>query len=121
MQRNISCVSLTETSLTGLVDTTSIPIKQPLDFLPEYTDRKMRTAVKLQLACDSRKKILHLSAGWPASMHDALIYQLSSLPELLKRVIGEEGYFALLDKAYRLTRHCMTPYRRTRTRPLNEV
>jgi hypothetical protein len=69
-----------------MIDTTSISIKQPLRHLAAYTDPKSKTSVKIQAVCDSRKLFLDVSVGWPGSMHDAQIYNMSSL----SRVINEK-------------------------------
>lgn len=106
---------------SGLLDTTSIPIKQPLAHLREYTDRKSRTVVKAQLLVDSNYKILHLSGGWPGSMHDANIFRQSSLHNLIRETYGPTGYFILADKAYALERNVMTPFRENRRYPLDAV
>ena len=107
--------------ILGLLDTTPIPIKQPLDHLAEYTDKKSRTCVKAQLVVDADLTIVHLSAGWPGSMHDANIFRQLSLPTLIQERYGPQGYFLLADKSYALERTVMTPFRENRRHPLDAV
>ncbi len=82
-----------------MIDTTSVLIKQPLKYLTAYTDRKSTTSVKIQAVCDSRKMILDVSVGWPGFMHDARIYNISSLYRVIHEILGGTNFYIIGDMA----------------------
>lgn len=96
------------------MDTTDIRIKQPLEQMAAYTNRKAVCAVKLQAVFDDKKKIIDMSGGWPGSVHDSRVFQLSSLSRLLDEVLQGSDYHLLADKGFPLTFRVITPYRHRR-------
>lgn len=94
----------------GMIDTTDIGLKQPLRHLPAYTNRKSVTSVKMQAVCDSTKKFIDVSVGWPGSMHDARIYAMSSISRVINELLEGTEYHILGDSAYRLGIRLLKPY-----------
>lgn len=78
--------------------------------LPAYTNRKFVTSVKLQVVCDSNKKFIDISAGWPGSMHDARIFDMSSLSGVLEQRLEGTGFHLLGDSAYPGGIRILKPY-----------
>jgi DDE superfamily endonuclease len=96
----------------GAIDGSHIDIKQPMDKLQDYTNRKMRTSVVLQAVCDSRMVFTDISTGWPGSLHDARIFKKSTLINRLENMSAElQPYHLLGDSAYALTTYLVVPFR----------
>ena len=95
----------------GVIDTTDIVIKQPLATMAAYTTRHDYTAIKVQGVCDSRYRFIDVSIGWPASMHDARIWRMSHLSQVIEDRLAATPYFIVGDSAYPLSLRMMTPYR----------
>lgn len=94
----------------GAVDGSHIYVKQCLEHLQDYTNRKMSTSIVLQAACDSKMLFIDVSAGWPGSMHDSRIFHKSNLCKRLANMqLG--GYHLLGDSAYALATYMMVPFR----------
>ncbi len=93
------------------LDGTEIHIKQPLKHLAAYTKRKSVASVKLQGVCDSNLKFMDISCGWPGSMHDSRIFEMSSLSRVIEEKLRDTNYHLLGDSAYRLGIRLITPYR----------
>lgn len=94
----------------GLIDTTDIKLLQPLRHLPAYTNRKSVTTVKLQGVIDGKKKFIDVSCGWPGSIHDSRIFQMSSLFRVIEDKLNGTNYHILGDSAYPLGVRLMKPY-----------
>ena len=82
----------------GIIDTTPIEIKQPLQQLAAYTNYKKKTVVKVQAVCDSKNRFIDVSIGWPGSLHDSRIYELSSLSGVIDKKLQGTPYYILGDK-----------------------
>ena len=97
--------------IIGVVDTTSIDIKQPLDKLSAFTTRDNVTSIKVQAVCDASHRLLDVSIGWPGSMHDARIWDLSYISTVINEKLAGTKFTIAGDKAYRLELRKMTLYR----------
>lgn len=97
-------------STKGLIDSTDICLTQPLKHLPAYTNRKSVTSVKLQVVANAKKKLIDVSCGWPGSMHDSRIFQMSSLSGVIEEKLNGTDYHLLGDSAYPLGIRMMKPY-----------
>ena len=95
----------------GFLDSTDIHIKQQIQHLAAHTNRKSVTSVKLQGVCDTSLKFMDISCGWSGSMHDSLIFGMSSLSRVIEEKLRQNNYHLLCDSAYRLGRRLITPYR----------
>ncbi len=74
----------------------------------------------MQAVCDSNKKFIDVSCGWPGSMHDSRVFGMSSLSRgLEERLRGLPNYHILGDSAYTLGIHLMKPF--TDNGHLNDV
>lgn len=91
----------------GAIDGTHVEIISPPvtdeDHPPfVYINRKGKHSINVMLICDSNGKIIGYSARFPGSVHDAAIWQISSIRRFLKRnyedgdqqtpLIGDSGY-----------------------------
>ncbi len=86
-------------------------MKQPIQHLAAYTNRKSVTSAKLQGVCDSSLKFMDVSCVLPGSMHDSRIFGLSSLSRVLEEKLRGTNYHFLGDSAYKLGVRLITPYR----------
>jgi len=122
-------------NVIGVLDATDIEIKQPLHDLATYTTKDGLTAVKVtllqmewkttnscckiinirffkvQAVCNSKKKFIDVSIGWPGSFHDARIYAMSSLSLTIEEKLQGTPYRIIADKGYALGTRVLTPYR----------
>ncbi|XP_041470028.1 putative nuclease HARBI1, partial [Lytechinus variegatus] len=63
-----------------------------------YTNRKGRSSINVQLACNAKFQIINVVARWPGSTHDSRILQNSRLyrkynnGELKGIILGDSGY-----------------------------
>jgi len=64
----------------------------------------------LQGMCDHEGLFSDIFVGFPGSVHDARVYQHSSIGRL-GRVVIPTPYYVLADAAYPLSAYCLTPYR----------
>lgn len=92
------------------VDGTEIRLSErPLIDPESYFSRKSNYSVKIQITCDFEKKIRHLVAAVPGSVHDARIFKNCQLN--LDASLFSGSQFLLGDSAYKLTTTMMTPIR----------
>ena len=94
----------------GSIDGSHVRIKEPLQELDSYTNRKAFTSIVIQAVCDSHMRFLDVSVGWPGSMHDARIFRRSGLGQRLDKD-GLHPYHILGDSAYPLKKHLVVPFR----------
>ena len=62
------------------------------------------------MVCDSNKKFIDISAGWPGSMHDARIFDMSSISGVLERRLDGTDFHLLGDSAYPGSTRLLKPY-----------
>ena len=65
--------------------------------------------MNVQVMCDHNLKFTDVLVGWPGSVHDARVFNNSSLPDWLDELPRE--YHVLGDSAYPLSERLLTPYR----------
>jgi len=92
------------------VDGCHIAIQTPLQHTDSYINRKSFASVILQGVCKPNLEFIDISTGWPGSMHDARIYRLSSLRQMLTSSV-DENFHVLGNSAYPLEKCLMVPYR----------
>jgi hypothetical protein len=102
-----------------IVDSTFIPIPQPndLDQRKAYYHAKSPTnyAVKIQIACDFRHRIVHVSKCYHGSVHDIAILRESGLLEHV-----EESVQIIADKGYIGEQYVVTPRKKPHGRELTD-
>ena len=65
--------------IAGLIDGTHITILAPSDNKEDYFNRKHQYSVNLMGILDSKQMFLHASVGYPGSIHDSRVLQLSNI------------------------------------------
>lgn len=96
----------------GFLDGTDLVLQHSPSYHGEtYFNRKKQYALNLQAICDSRRKFTFVSGGFPASVSDATVFCGTSFFKKPNFFFSRPDEYILADKAYRLTRRCMTPYK----------
>lgn len=101
----------------GVIDCTHVRIIAPGEFEAEYVNRKGQHSINVQVVCDSHGRILHQSANWPGSVHDARILRESALFTGFERGMVPAGCHLLGDSAYPSKKWLLTPYLRPQPGP----
>ena len=107
--------------IMGAIDGCHIEINAPPDNHEDYFNRKQHYSVNLQVIVDSNLKFIHVTVGYPGSIHDARVLRLSGLYDLAEneqilsgptRNINGTDIRPLLagDSAYPLTNWLVKPY-----------
>ena len=68
--------------IVGAIDGCHIEINAPPDNHEDYFNRKQHYSVNLQAIVDCDLKFIHVSFGYPGSIHDARVLRLSGLFDL---------------------------------------
>lgn len=71
--------------IAGAIDGSHIEIRAPPDNHKDYFNRKQFYSLVLQGVVDSKLLFRHISAGYPGSVHDARVLQLSGLADLAEK------------------------------------
>ena len=96
----------------GFLDGTDIVLQYSPSFHGEsYFNRKKRYGLNVQGICDSHRWFTYIASGFPASVGDATVFGGSSFFQRPNRYFSQPEEYVLVDKAYRVTRRCMTPYK----------
>ena len=107
--------------IMGAIDGCHIEINAPPDNHEDYFNRKQHYSVNLQGIVDSNLKFIHVTVGYPGSIHDARVLRLSGLYDLAEneqilsgptRNINGTDIRPLLagDSAYPLMNWLVKPY-----------
>lgn len=95
----------------GAIDGTFINVVVPADHKTDYFTRKYTTSINLTCLCDSKKRILNLTAGFSARCHDSNIFKSSSLGRLiLNENLIPRQYHIIGDAACGHSMNVMVPY-----------
>lgn len=100
--------------VVGVIDGCHIPISAPTEHPNSYINRKGFHSILLQGICNSKMKFIDVFTGICGSVHDARVWQLSDIKNMIEEDI--ERYFPqnshlLADSAYPLSHYMLTPYR----------
>jgi len=76
-----------------------------------YFNHKKRYALNIQGICDANRRFAFISGSFLSSVSDATVFGETSLFKLPNLFFSSPDEYVLADKAYRVTRHCMTPYK----------
>ena len=87
--------------VVGCIDGTHIPIKQPCQNSHDYFCYKMKYSINIQAVCDHEGRFLDVDCSWPGSVHDAKIFNNSSINKIfqnenlpnVKRKLNEDDEF----------------------------
>lgn len=97
----------------GYLDGSEISLNEKPELDPtSYFSRSKQYAFKLQAICDYKLRIRHIHVGFPDSVHDARIFNNSSIGKNPQNFLTE-GQRIAADSAYRLTTQIITPFRST--------
>ena len=105
----------------GAIDSSRISNKAPHINHEDYFNRKQNYSINLQGVVDADGKFIDVSTGWPGSIHDAQVLQLSTLyrraendvilTEIVRHIHGVYVCSLLIgDSAYPLLPWLVGPY-----------
>jgi hypothetical protein len=97
--------------ILGCIDGTYIPIRTPAHKIKStYVNRHDMPSLTLQAICDAKMRFLDVFTGPPSKVHDARVFKLSFISNMLPNICGNEWHL-LGDAAYPLKKYLITPYR----------
>ena len=111
--------------VVGALDGSHIPIAAPTNDPNDYFNRKHFHSIILQGVAAADKRFIHISTGYPGSIHDARVLRMSSLNTAIENanilaspvMRTREGLnlkpLLVADPAYKLRTWCMKPYPET--------
>lgn len=96
----------------GYIDGSEIKFAErpPVDH-ESYFSRKKQFSMKIQVVCDSNKKIRHVVTGYPGAVHDARIYSNCELTKTSRFFSNDEWLAG--DSAYTNSTSLIVPYKST--------
>jgi len=96
----------------GFLDGTDITLQySPSYFGKTYFNRRKKYALSIQVICDEDRRFTYVSSGYPGSVSDATMFCQSSFFQNPSQFFWRPEEYILADKAYRVTRRWMTPYK----------
>jgi len=96
----------------GFLDGTDIVLPYAPSFHGEtYFNQKKHYALNLQGICDSERRFSYISTGFPASVGDATVFCETEFCKTPNTYFLQPEEYIIADKAYRVTRRCITPYK----------
>jgi hypothetical protein len=96
----------------GFLDGTDLVLRNAPSYHGEtYFNRKKQYALNIQGICDSERRFTFIAGGFPASVGDASVFGSTSFFKRPNLFFSRPDEYILADKAYRVTRRCMTPYK----------
>jgi len=96
----------------GFLDGTDIVLPYAPSFHGEtYFNQKKHYVLNLQGICDSERRFSYISTGFPASVGDATVFCKTEFCKTPNTYFLQPEEYIIADKAYRVTRRCITPYK----------
>lgn len=96
----------------GFLDGTDMVLQYSPSYHGEsYFNRKKRYGFNVQGICDNDRRFTFIQTGFPASVGDATVFCQTTFFTKPNNFFARPEEYVLADKAYRITRRCMTPYR----------
>ena len=96
----------------GFLDGTNIVLQYGPSFYGEsYYDRKKQYSFNLQAISDSHRRFTYIASGFPGSVGDATAFGETAFFNRPNVFFSQPDEYILADKAYRITRRCLTPYK----------
>ncbi|XP_072357268.1 LOW QUALITY PROTEIN: putative nuclease HARBI1 [Scyliorhinus torazame] len=99
----------------GVVDGVHVNLRAPTRDRDIFLNRKGTYSMNVQVVCDQGMRIMHVSAQYPGSVHDAFILAQSYTPAIFKGHPPRMRGWLLGDRGYPLRPWLMTPIRRPQT------
>ena len=96
----------------GFLDRTDMTLQYRPSFHSEtYFNRKKKYGLNIQAICDEQRRFRFVSSGYPGSVSNATVFCESSFFQSPNQFFWRPDDYILADKAYPVTRRCMTPYK----------
>ena len=98
--------------LCGILDGTDMVLQCSSSYHREtYFNRKKQYALNIQGIGDSNRRFTFVSGGYPAPVGDATVFGVTLFFKQPNLFFSRPEEYILADKAYRVTRRCITPYK----------
>ncbi|XP_033758071.1 putative nuclease HARBI1 [Pecten maximus] len=98
-------------NIIGAIDGSHIPIEAPAEDANAYYNRKGFHSILLQGICTHDLYFISINVGWPGRVHDAKVFNNSSICENGFRLCNNGEYHILGDGAHPLKEWLLTPYK----------
>ena len=96
----------------GFLDDTDMVLRYgPFYHGETYFNRKKHYVLNVPGICDSKWRFTFITSGFPSSIGDATVFCGTSFFKRPNLFFSWPEEYILADKAYRVTRCCMTPYK----------
>lgn len=96
----------------GCIDGSSIPIRTPAHKIKStYVNRHDIPCITLQGICDYKKRFIDIFVGIPGKVHDARVFKMSDISNLLPDICNVNKYHILGDGAYPIRPWLLIPYK----------
>jgi len=96
----------------GFLDGTNIVLQYGPSFYGEsYYDRKKQYSLNIQAITDSHRRFTYIPSGFPGSVGDTTAFSGTAFFNRPNVFFSQPDEYLLADKAYRITRRCLTPYK----------
>ena len=85
----------------GAIDGTHVQVNENQDTKQYYINRKNWPSVSIMAVCDANLRFMYIAHNAPGRVHDARVFNMSKLPDILNNPLLTAPYYYLLgDAAY---------------------
>ncbi|XP_018365088.1 PREDICTED: putative nuclease HARBI1, partial [Trachymyrmex cornetzi] len=98
--------------IIGMIDGTHIKIEAPQENHESYINRKGYHSIQLQIVCNHKMEFIHCYVGYPGSVHDQRVFNVSMLQDFCSDPIKFPRDTHLIgDAAYKIFKTLLVPYK----------
>ncbi|CAL1682526.1 unnamed protein product [Lasius platythorax] len=96
----------------GAIDGTHIKIAAPKENQESYINRKGYHSIQLQVVCNHKMELIHCYVGYPGSVHDQRVFNVSGLQDFCNDPTKFPNDTHLIgDAAYTISKTLLVPYK----------
>ncbi|XP_011688388.1 PREDICTED: putative nuclease HARBI1 [Wasmannia auropunctata] len=99
-------------NVIGAIDGTYVVIDTPNDNPEAYINRKDIYSIQLQVVCKHNLQFIHCFVGYPGSVHDQKVFQLSNIQRFFNDPLKfPNNSHVIGDAAYKIQQHLLVPFK----------